>query len=84
MIYLIYRSRNGKGYPEPFADISTDGTAMISIAKGRNIGTTQFICGFQPETTAFHPLSPIELACRKSARPDAHDPSPALDEDAPF
>ena len=62
VIYLIYRAKDGQRYPEPFADVPTHGTAMISVAKGRHIGTTQFICGFRPETTSFYPVTPQELA----------------------
>lgn len=54
-IFLIYRPKSGN-YPAPFADITTNGTAMISIAKGRHIGTSEFICGFKPENTLFFPL----------------------------
>lgn len=62
VIYLIYRPRDNQRYPEPFADVSTRDTALISVAKGRNIGTSQFICGFNPATTCFFPLNPEELA----------------------
>lgn len=57
LVVLIYRPQNGKNYPEPFADVATKDTAMISIAKGRNIGLSQFICGFNGENTLFYPLS---------------------------
>lgn len=59
-IYLIYRPRDGKRYPAPFADWATEGTAMVKIAKGRNVGTDAFICGFRPETTCFYELSEAE------------------------
>ena len=62
VIYLIYRAKDGQRYPEPFADVPTHGTAMISVAKGRHIGTTQFICGFRPDTTSFYPVTAQELA----------------------
>lgn len=55
-VILIYRPRDASRYPEPFADITTSGTAMITIAKGRNIGTSQFICGFDPSATRFYPI----------------------------
>ena len=55
-IYLIYRPKRGFRYPEPFNGVSTDQTAMVMIAKGRNVGQSEFICGFKAETTLFHPL----------------------------
>lgn len=55
-IFLIYRPRKGFKYPEPFVNVSIEGTAMVSIAKGRLVGTSEFICGFKPENTLFHPL----------------------------
>lgn len=55
-IFLIYRPKEGKSYPEPFQDVETEGTAMITIAKGRNVGEGAFICGFKPETTHFYPI----------------------------
>lgn len=55
-IYLIYRPKRGFRYPEPFTGISTDKTAMVMIAKGRNVGASEFICGFKAENTLFHPL----------------------------
>lgn len=58
---LLQEVVDGKPYPQPFADIPTDGTEMISLAKGRNIGTTEFICGFKPETTCFYPLDRQKL-----------------------
>lgn len=43
-------------YPEPFQGASTKGTAMIDIAKGRNIGLFKFICAFDARTTHFKDL----------------------------
>ncbi len=85
VIYLIYRSRDDKkSYPEPFDDIPTQGTAMISVAKGRHIGTTQFICGFKPETTCFYPISHDELATINFSNPNITNASYSIDEEAPF
>ena len=55
-IFLIYRPRDNANYPEPYTGIETQGTAMVKIAKGRNVGTCDFICGFKSETTLFYPL----------------------------
>ncbi len=54
MVMFVYRPEMyGKFYPEPFANYSTKGTAMIDIAKGRNIGTHKFICEFDAKNTSF-------------------------------
>ena len=52
---LIYRPEYyGKRYPEPFEMEDTNGTAMIDVAKGRNIGVFKFILGFEAKTTRFY------------------------------
>ena len=51
---FVYRPEiYGKFYPDPFSNVSTKGTAMIDIAKGRNIGLLKFICSFDSRTTHF-------------------------------
>lgn len=55
IVMLIYRPElHGRSYPEPFQRVATQGTAMIDVAKGRNIGLLKFICGFEKETTRFY------------------------------
>lgn len=55
VVILIYRPEYyGRGYTGDFAGIDTNGTALIDIAKGRNIGIGKFICGFEKETTLFY------------------------------
>lgn len=62
-IYLIYRPRlAGVNYPEPFSDVTTDGTAMIICDKNRMGKTGQFMCGFRADNTLFYSLSGLELA----------------------
>lgn len=56
IVFLIYRPGRGLSYPEPFKDKTTQGTAMINIAKGRGIGTGEFLCGFKAENTLFYPM----------------------------
>lgn len=58
-IYLIHRT--DKSYPDPFKDVPVEGTAMVTIGKGRHIGTSEFICGFKPDNTLFYPLSKYEI-----------------------
>ena len=54
VVMLIYRPElYGKYYPEPFQNSPTNGTAMIDIAKGRNIGLAKFLVRFDPKTTHF-------------------------------
>ena len=61
IVLLIYRPRDNAKYPQPFTDIQTEGTAYVNLAKGRNIGTGEFICGFKSENTLFYPLSDYEI-----------------------
>lgn len=42
-----------RAFPPPFSDYDTAGNAMITIAKGRNIGTGAFLCGFDSTRTRF-------------------------------
>lgn len=64
---LLYRPEavipfsSARTFPEPFADYDPRGHAMVTIAKGRNIGTGAFLCGFNPQATHFYekPLSRI-------------------------
>lgn len=61
-VMLIYRPEiYGKSYPEPFQNSSTNGTAMIDIAKGRNIGIMKFIVGFDCNTTKFYELEKVPV-----------------------
>ncbi len=60
VVMLIYRPEYyGRDYPEPFKTANTNGTAMIDIAKGRNIGVFKFLAGFKKETTNFYELNEI-------------------------
>ena len=60
-VILIYRPEfYGKlSYPSDFASASVQGTALIHLAKGRNVGTTKFICGFSAPTTLFYNLQNV-------------------------
>lgn len=60
IVILLYRPEiYGQNYPEPFKNSSTNGTAMIDVAKGRNIGLLKFIVGFEANTTRFYELGTI-------------------------
>lgn len=57
MTILLYRPEvYGKKYPEPFQSTNPNGTALIDIAKGRNVGVFKFIAGFNAATTHFYDL----------------------------
>lgn len=57
VVILVYRpERYGKRYPGEFSAVKTEGTALIKVAKGRNIGTFNFVCGFDAACTRFYPL----------------------------
>lgn len=70
LIALIWRpslcGRPGIRYPEPYSTVSTQGTAMIDFAKGRNTGIYSFICGFNAETTSFYDIDPLSLPRHRS------------------
>lgn len=75
VVILIYRPEvNKKPYPNEFSNVDTRGTAMIDIAKGRNIGLLRFICGFNAATTCFYNLDSVPLSGSKS--PDVEDENP--------
>lgn len=56
-VILLYRPEVfGKHYPDELSGYSTNGTAMVEVAKGRNIGRFRFIAGFQQQFTHFYNL----------------------------
>lgn len=60
VVLLIYRPEAyGKNYADHRINVDPSGTAQIKLAKGRNIGTGDFICGFDASTTHFHELTNI-------------------------
>jgi replicative DNA helicase len=57
VVILIYRPEVYKrSFPEPFHNANTTNTALIDVAKGRNIGLLKFLCGFDKKTTKFYEL----------------------------
>lgn len=53
-VIFVYRpERYNRSYPGEYRDITTRDTAMLILAKGRNIGTGSSIVGFQPDKTMF-------------------------------
>lgn len=60
VVLLIYRPEMyGKAYADHRINVDPSGTAQIKLAKGRNIGTGDFICGFDASTTHFYELTTI-------------------------
>ena len=58
IVVLLYRPEvYGASYPHPFKDASVKGTALASIAKGRNIGLNSFLLAFDAPTTRFGELA---------------------------
>lgn len=64
VVLLVYRpeAEGRTCYPDPFGDVSVNGTAMIDVAKGRNIGTGRFIAGFDAATASFRDLEELPAA----------------------
>ncbi|MDR1201573.1 MAG: AAA family ATPase [Tannerellaceae bacterium] len=57
VVILIYRPEVYKrSFPEPFHNANVTNTALIDVAKGRNIGLLKFLCGFDKKTTKFYEL----------------------------
>lgn len=81
-IYLIHRT--DKSYPEPFKDIPVEGTAMVSIGKGRHVGTGEFICGFNAQNTLFYPISPIDIDRMKTNGIFGTDEPRSIEQNYPF
>lgn len=64
-------------YPDPFAKVSTQATAMIDMAKGRNVGTRRFIVSFNAALTTFTDLPQDQLPMKsEQATNEAGDDVP--------
>ena len=73
VVILVYRpEKYGKRYGGDFSNVDPKDTALIDVAKGRNIGTFKFICGFNASCTKFYPLD------------DELPIATPIEEDAPF
>lgn len=70
VVALIYRPElYHRQYSEPYTSISTHGTALINVAKGRNIGIFDFIVGFDAEHTRFYDYNPYDMASITNTTP---------------
>jgi replicative DNA helicase len=55
IVIFTYRPEvYGREYPKEFREFTPYDTAMIDVAKGRNIGITRFIVSFKKETTLYY------------------------------
>lgn len=62
VVLLIYRPEvygSRYHYPDELSKVSTQGTAMLHICKGRNIGTFRFVVGFNASLTKFFELQQL-------------------------
>lgn len=82
VVMLIYRPEYyNRSYPAPYdnrEEYPIEGTAMIDVAKGRNIGTFKFFLGFDKKTTNFYVSDALS---KISPLTDENEP---IEEDAPF
>ena len=78
VVMLIYRPEYyGRSYDGDFKNITTSGTALIDVSKGRNIGQLKFICGFDHQTTAFYEMDDLDgIKMRKIEYDDIGQPIP--------
>lgn len=77
VVLLIYRPEvygSRYKYPDELSKVSTGGTAMLHICKGRNIGTFRFVVGFNASLTKFYELQQLPQATASSD----------VDDDRPF
>ena len=85
VVMLVYRPEYyNLHYPAPYDNIDeypTDGTAMVDVAKGRNIGTFKFFLGFDKRTTNFFTTDRIGGDVETDSMPFIERP---VEEDAPF
>lgn len=59
-VIIIWRPEYyGKTYEGRYANVRPEGTALVKIVKGRNIGTGEFICGFDSVRLRFFDLDNI-------------------------
>ena len=71
VVMLVYRPEYyGREYEGEFKNRTTQGTALIDVVKGRNIGLLKFICGFDSNTTKFYEIDDIDSINMKNIEYD--------------
>lgn len=54
-VYMVYRAElYGETYPDPWADHSTSGTALVIHSKARSGAIGSFMVGFEPECVRYY------------------------------
>lgn len=76
-------------YRGMYKDVETKGTAELNVSKGRNIGTGQYIVGFDSKLTKFYELEEIPRKKKKGDNEEKEerndDPLPkATEQELPF
>lgn len=56
VIMISRPEQDGTRYPKGFEKISTKGTALIDVQKGRNMGIFKFVAYYSAELTTFSPI----------------------------
>jgi replicative DNA helicase len=71
IVWLIYRPEQvGRNqFPEPYETHATEGMALNYIAKGRNIGTFNFMSRFDKKTTHFFESADYGFVPTEALRP---------------
>lgn len=81
VVMLVYRPEYyNRCYPSPYDNMDefpTAGTAMVDVAKGRNIGVFKFFLGFNKDTASFFKSDKFQI----TKNIDLEEP---LEQDAPF
>ena len=77
IVAFVYRPEyynSSKQYPDEFSGISTRDTALIDVAKGRNIGTFRFVTKFNKSTTHFSNIDDLSKVNRELIATDIAAP----------
>ena len=77
IVAFVYRPEyynSSKQYPDEFSEVSTKNTALIDVAKGRNIGTFRFITKFDKAITHFSNIDDLSEVNRELIAADIEAP----------
>lgn len=77
IVAFVYRPEyynSSKQYPDEFSEVSTKNTALIDVAKGRNIGTFRFITKFDKTITNFSNIDDLSEVNRELIAADIEAP----------
>ena len=77
IVAFVYRPEyynSSKQYPDEFSEVSTKDTALIDVAKGRNIGTFRFMTKFNKAITHFSNIDDLSEVNRELIAADIEAP----------